>query len=88
MLILLSSGEYSDYTIYGCYEAPSVEWVKERAEEYKATKSQEPYDCGADHEFVDWLRANHGDQFKLSDYKEVWIGAYGNWSKEFGGTED
>lgn len=84
-LVMLTAEQYSDFTIGGTYLVPSLEWLKEKVTEYRATLPA-PARCDV-YKLADWLLATYPNDVEQALYDEVWIGGYGNWSKEFGGSE-
>jgi len=94
-LIMLTSGEYSDYTIHGVILCPGHEWLDERIAQWKA---DHPQTWGQSNETRKWYPTSRtrGD-FKAftawlltqpdceeADYNETWLGAYHQFSDEQG----
>jgi hypothetical protein len=73
--ILLTNGEYSDYMVDGLYEMPSVDWLREKLEEWL---TQHPGQRKEYHfkeqEFAEWLGTLPG--CVRLPYREAHIGSY------------
>jgi hypothetical protein len=75
MRILLTNGEYSDYAVDGLYEMPSVDWLREKLEEWLAQHpdQRERYHF-REREFVQWLETFQ--ECVQLPYREAHIGSY------------
>jgi hypothetical protein len=75
MRVLLTNGEYSDYMVDGLYEIPSVDWLREKLEEWLV---QHPDQRRKYHfkerEYVKWLETL--PECVRLPYCEAHIGSY------------
>lgn len=91
MKALVSYGKY-EYSLYGYFEFPSLEWLQEKAKEFTGPiKESPPLIGGIEHNdingnplspswFIIWLMATFPEEFKKIPLPQVDMGDY--WSLE------
>ncbi len=90
MKIAFSTGEYSDYYILGYYDVPSVDWIKEKLQQWvddnpRCWENKTYYGPDGDYShgfmpaaFVNWV-VKHEECIDLSsDITEIHLGDYGS----------